>query len=165
MPLNIISFLSVIFAALSVTPEKAAEMKVNKVTMEEILKNLNGFEPEAAVRTKLLKMDVLNGLTVLEGYMVSTMRELMENRLRELGTKQKNEQETYEEQQLTKYLGLISDSRGMLKVPKKVNADENGLEILAPGDRAGWSMCAIPLPVLCQSVRGRIVTEPLSSIL
>ncbi|MBQ1526662.1 MAG: hypothetical protein IIZ75_05980 [Lachnospiraceae bacterium] len=118
------------YAALSVTPEKAAEMKVNKVTMEEILKNLNGFEPEAAVRTKLLKMDVLNGLTVLEGYMVSTMRELMENRLRELGTKQKNEQETYEEQQLTKYLGLISDSRGMLKVPKKVNADENGLEIL-----------------------------------
>ncbi len=118
------------YAALSVTAERAAYLAKDGMKIGGILKNLQGFEVEEPVRTKLLKMNLINGLTVLEGYMVKTMRTLAENRLRELDKNKKNEQEIYEAQQLTKYLDLISDSRGLLQVPPKIDAEENGLVLL-----------------------------------
>ena len=128
------------YAALAVTGERAAMMEDRGAKMEEILNNLRGFEVKEPFRTGLLKMGVLQGVQSLEGYMVKTMRELIEGRLRELTEDRRRrhlgeKHKSYEEVQLEKYLGLISDSKGLLQIPPHINTDENELTVLDSDDK------------------------------
>ena len=123
------------YAALEVTTERAARLQNRGVKMTEILDKLQGFQVEEPLKTRLSKMETVHGLPALEGYMVGTMRELIEERLRELNGMQEKDPETYEEKQLKKYLGLIADSKGLLQAPPRVDADENGLTVLDSDSR------------------------------